>query len=164
MNTFTTDTTRKVSAAEGKVRIEYVGELFDVEYSYRDIDYRKPLKKRRLYISTDEKFDELATWLAPTPCYEDFPYLTFTKYDGTVLTEGTAYTSKGEYPDVDRAWSKHNRAQVRGWKTVIERIEGERFRFSRHAGCSCPCSPGFVGTVAKGGDIYINVTHVGPAA
>jgi hypothetical protein len=37
--------------------------------------------------------------------------------------------------------------------------EGLRFRWSRYAGCSCPCSPGFIvsGYVPKSGDDYFDI-------
>jgi len=75
---------------------------------------------------------------------------------------------KGENADNDKAWRDYNREELRlmreelelalkeakaeaavrdegVWAPVIEALE-MKLRFSRKAGCSCPCSPGFIGT------------------
>lgn len=69
------------------------------------------------------------------------------------------YSAKGDDPDNDKAWKDYNRLEVATMKHFAKRIEGyirktlgdrgifpaeARFDFSRYAGCSCPCSPGFI--------------------
>lgn len=63
------------------------------------------------------------------------------------------HTKRGAFPAVDKAWDKHNREIVRrksivfreGLKAVLkEKHNDVKFRFSRTAGCSCGCSPGFI--------------------
>lgn len=60
---------------------------------------------------------------------------------------------KGEDPDMDKLWSRWNRAEVRVMREDAEKTlfaagidNGEgTLKFSRKAGCSlCPCSPGFI--------------------
>jgi len=60
---------------------------------------------------------------------------------------------RGVDPENDKAYDRFNRAQVRIWKAhLVAAMEeglmpgGERVKpiFSRKAGCSCPCSPGFI--------------------
>jgi hypothetical protein len=82
--------------------------------------------------------------------------------------EQPEYSVKGEDKAIDAAWRKYNREEVRlmtaeleaaktevldrpvdgpdaVWGAVLEALE-QKLRFSQKAGCSCPCSPGFVGT------------------
>lgn len=61
------------------------------------------------------------------------------------------YTVFGEDPENDKAWKKYNRAEVAIMKTKVTNMlhsfvayDGVTVKFSRKAGCSCPCSPGFV--------------------
>lgn len=64
----------------------------------------------------------------------------------------TIYTRRGVFPTVDRAWDEFNRQVVAAQRAVLDdglRALGHRpeemgIQFSRTAGCSCPCSPGFV--------------------
>lgn len=60
---------------------------------------------------------------------------------------------RGVDPENDKAYDRFNKAQVRIWKAhLVAAMEaglvpgGERVtaRFSRKAGCSCTCSPGFI--------------------
>lgn len=65
----------------------------------------------------------------------------------------------GEDPENDRAYDRFNRAYVKAWKAETEAalkelvaleprlaawLDRAKLRFNRHAGCSCPCSPGGV--------------------
>lgn len=61
------------------------------------------------------------------------------------------YTIHGEDPENDKAWKKYNRAEVAIMKTKVTNVlhsfvdyDGVTVKFSRTAGCSCPCSPGFI--------------------
>lgn len=62
----------------------------------------------------------------------------------------TIYSEKGEYPTLDKAWKKYNRMEVKSMTGVLEAackalgLTIESVKFSRFAGCSCPCSPGFI--------------------
>lgn len=60
---------------------------------------------------------------------------------------------RGVDPENDKAYDRFNRAVTRIWKShLVAAMEaglmpgGERVkpRFSKKAGCSCPCSPGFI--------------------
>lgn len=67
-------------------------------------------------------------------------------------------TLRGEAPEVDKAYDAFNRAFTKAWRAEAQAalkalIEAEprlaelgqaKLRFSRFAGCSCPCSPGGV--------------------
>lgn len=84
---------------------------------------------------------------------------------------------RGEDPENDRAYSRFNRAYVKAWRaeaaaalkelTVKEPrlsawLDRAKLKFSRNAGCSCPCSPGGVldsRVLFEGGpvDIHINL-------
>lgn len=77
------------------------------------------------------------------------------------------YSKKGDLPLLDKAWKRFNRAEVEAERKVLDAallaieedfgyISTDEWRFSRHAGCSCPCSPGFVATSSYGKTIYVN--------
>ena len=99
------------------------------------------------------------------PVLEDFPHL------ATQLNKGreedrkykqghVLYTQRGDFPEVDKAWDRANRAYVDAASYHVERVlrtlfhQGDlsgwtnelgKLRFSKKAGCSmCPCSPGWV--------------------
>jgi hypothetical protein len=36
-------------------------------------------------------------------------------------------------------------------------LSNAKFKWSQYAGCSCPCSPGFIADVALGYDIFVDV-------
>jgi hypothetical protein len=60
------------------------------------------------------------------------------------------YTVIGESPENDRLWKQYNREEIKIHKAVASAVSkaDERvtdLKFSRKAGCSCPCSPGFRG-------------------
>jgi hypothetical protein len=67
------------------------------------------------------------------------------------------YSTRGEFPEVDALYRSLNREYgknaVRAAATVVSAlmlddvlgaVTGLTFKFSRKAGCSCPCSPGVV--------------------
>lgn len=76
--------------------------------------------------------------------------------------EQPEYTIKGQDPENDAAWRRYNRAEIKLMRIAIQKgiarfysetdadIAGllgcglDKFDFSRYAGCSCPCSPGFI--------------------
>ena len=70
--------------------------------------------------------------------------------------EQPAFSALGEDAALDAAWRRYNRAELAAMKRVLAAAQptlrellgavadGCRWGFSRKAGCSCPCSPGFV--------------------
>lgn len=64
-----------------------------------------------------------------------------------VWVNGKAVEPQFEHPgygsDEDKAWRRYNREETRLRKQVFDQL-GFTGRFSRKAGCSCGCSPGFV--------------------
>lgn len=73
------------------------------------------------------------------------------------------FSIKGQDKEADRKWKKYNKEEVRLMRVILDDVkEGLRVsgntdheqivemlsnypRFSRKAGCSCSCSPGFIG-------------------
>ena len=62
------------------------------------------------------------------------------------------YSRKGENPELDKAWGKYNKVEVNIQKQLIDHavshgmIEedlAKELKWSRKAGCSCGCSPGW---------------------
>ena len=104
------------------------------------ISYHRPTEKvikTRVYVTdelthaTDEKLQEL---------------LTAERELGD-----QRHSTRGEYPEVDRLYDRLNRSIARVKRTLavdtVRELLGDQYitgRFSRHAGCSCPCSPGVV--------------------
>ena len=63
------------------------------------------------------------------------------------------YSMKGDDPENDKAWRKYNRDKIVAMRELLDDISGWlqsisngdlKYRFSRKAGCSCGCSPGFI--------------------
>ena len=63
------------------------------------------------------------------------------------------YSMKGDDPENDKAWRKYNRDEIVAMRELLDDISGWlqsisngdlKYRFSRKAGCSCGCSPGFI--------------------
>ena len=74
----------------------------------------------------------------------------------------TIYTSLGDYPVLDKAWKKYNRELVKMMKEVAEKANltnesGQplKLNYSRKAGCSCGCSPGFIAENDYNRDIWV---------
>jgi hypothetical protein len=154
------------NSIETTTTMEIAGRAWDVKVSDRRSAYGKRRwnsKKgwyvesvTRIFVSTPDEYDDIfhSVLGAPCPTPEMFP----------ALALESALTHRGEYPEVDKAWNKHNRAYVKGQSAVLsaitEIIEVDEFRYDRHAGCSCPCSPGFIAKSGKnyrGTTIFINV-------
>jgi hypothetical protein len=62
------------------------------------------------------------------------------------------YSRKGENPELDKAWRKYNKIEVNLQRGIIDQavkhgmIEedlAKELKWSRKAGCSCGCSPGW---------------------
>lgn len=74
-------------------------------------------------------------------------------------TEGLAHTLRGQDLEMDKAWNQLNRRVVKNKRDLIQEVVtnplfenlpdeirsalSSKLSFSRYAGCSCPCSPGF---------------------
>lgn len=112
--------------------------------------------RTRVFVSTPDEFDEIFfdVLAAPHPSVEMFP----------ALALESVYTTRKEYPEVDKAWDKHNRAFVKGQQAVLSAVEHltgvTKAKYDRRAGCSCPCSPGFIATEggrSRGAYFWISV-------
>jgi hypothetical protein len=72
---------------------------------------------------------------------------------------------KGEDPENDKAYRDFNRKFAANMKAyaILAQENGEvpnaKLRFSAKAGCSCPCSPGFILDKHSSVDYYITVIH-----
>lgn len=74
---------------------------------------------------------------------------------------------RGVDPENDKAYDKYNKAVIRIQKAHLVAAmeqglipETEELRFSRKAGCSCPCSPGFIANIREGYDYHLTVKVV----
>lgn len=68
------------------------------------------------------------------------------------IIEQPDHSVKGDDPTLDKAWRKYNKAELEMQRIIINRaVEGgmldakfaENLKWSRKAGCSCGCSPGW---------------------
>jgi hypothetical protein len=72
------------------------------------------------------------------------------------------YTTRGESIPMDKAWDKFNREIVAKKKVILRNglaaldLGSPRLLFSRKAGCSCGCSPGFIIASPRNTDVYIS--------
>jgi hypothetical protein len=77
-----------------------------------------------------------------------------------ILGEEPAYSIRGEDKDLDRAWDKYNRRLVSCQRAALEALKAaevldySKASFSRYAGCTCPCSPGWNMTDLKFQGMY----------
>jgi hypothetical protein len=81
------------------------------------------------------------------------------------------YTKRGDYPLLDKAWDAHNKMIVAAKRSALEVVlnaikadtDKLKIKFSRKAGCSCGCSPGFIieGEAPRGTDMFIERKKVG---
>lgn len=76
--------------------------------------------------------------------------------------EHPPYSMKGDDPANDKAWRQFNRKEVAAMRNIMDVVglDVPEWRFSRKAGCSCPCSPGFIRKSWDDAnhDYYITVT------
>lgn len=120
--------------------------MFNVDYSFV-FQYGSDAGRHVLYVD------------APDP--EEFGYPTHPEY-----------CLKGDNEKVDREWRKYNRLAVEIMKAFAfphlkEAMtalginwlpDASEYKFSRKAGCSCGCSPGFTARgVRRGLFVYVNV-------
>lgn len=151
------------------IRAEIAGRLWDIEvcnshspygkgrYSYKQGRYIEPVT--RIFTDTPDEFEDIfySALGAPRPEVGMFPHLALE----------SVYTSRKQYPEVDRAWDRHNRAYIKAQSAVLNAVKEitkvEEFRFDRRAGCTCPCSPGFLaksGENRYGTTIHVNLTPI----
>ena len=74
--------------------------------------------------------------------------------------EHPPYSVKGDDPSNDKAWRRYNKMECELARAAIAATFPEfgKSAFSRYAGCSCPCSPGFISKSLVGGEGSIDVT------
>lgn len=69
----------------------------------------------------------------------------------------------GEDPELDAQWRKYNREEIRlmreAAQATIDAIgwDAGKLSFSRKAGCSCPCSPGFISQAYGSATLFIKI-------
>jgi hypothetical protein len=177
----TTTTTNTNSAAEEWFGIDRGALCLNTTVVYGGLTWDVAITKRsrygersvytRLFIDTPEAFDAIATANHPVPTGAMFPDARRKIYgnDATITYEPfdadqACYTSRGDDVEVDKAWDRHNKAQVAAWQEVLRQVDHHthvgKSRFSRKAGCSCPCSPGFVAANHRHGSFWITVVGV----
>lgn len=85
-----------------------------------------------------------------------------------------SYPIRGDYPETDKMFDRLNRQVIKNERALVEAaiaaspelaalVGSTKLHFSRHAGCSCPCSPGFIAAShieAIVGDRLGNVTDI----
>ena len=76
------------------------------------------------------------------------------------MQKANEFAARGVNPDEDKLFNQLNRQVVKNKRIILneaieavyelgELIDGAKFTFSKHAGCSsCPCSPGFIGNTS----------------
>ncbi len=76
----------------------------------------------------------------------------YLKWNG--ITEQPAMSVKGSNLELDKAWKKYNKAEIAIEKAIIDKAVEEglidfelasALKWSKKAGCSCGCSPGWKG-------------------
>ena len=135
-------------------------------WSWKYGAYQEP--RTRVFVNSPDEFDALATAKAPLPVGGMFPHLTMHYGNGEVIgADETVWTRIGDFPEVDTAWNRHNRAFVKGQASVLRLVADivgvDEFTFSRYAGCTCPCSSGFLaksGRNHKGTTIWVKIEEV----
>jgi hypothetical protein len=80
------------------------------------------------------------------------------------LLDGREFVERLQPEDDHRQWKRYRKQQIDARRGVIAQavLEGKlpdpgRLTFSQKAGCSCPCSPGFI---ADGGKLFGSTTWV----
>jgi hypothetical protein len=103
--------------------------------------HKEMSKKPRASVSMSDNvefhFVEPLKGVADFPQYPDLEYMN---------------TSRGDYPDVDKEFDRFNGQRVAAERMLLKwlmplidaELSKARFDWSNYAGCSCPCSPGFI--------------------
>jgi hypothetical protein len=80
------------------------------------------------------------------------------------------YTTRGEDVANDKAWDSYNRNWTKVSKAAafaaLEKVgvEFKKASFSRRAGCSCPCSPGWIVGETTNMNLWVTIQPVGTHA
>jgi hypothetical protein len=86
------------------------------------------------------------------------------RYSG--ITKRPEYTRKGEFPEIDKEWRRYNKAELQIEKKIIAKavqdglLDAElakELKWSRKAGCSCGCSPGWKSRDYRRQSIWLTV-------
>lgn len=108
------------------------------EVTARVRHWKERIKHARIFVSFDEY--EARHRVHPNPTPEMFPELGLKH----------VYTTRKDFPEVDKAWDAANRDYARMAREVTAQalagvgLSVPKMRYSRHAGCTCPCSPGII--------------------
>lgn len=87
------------------------------------------------------------------------------KTDG--IQEQPAQSSKGDDAELDKAWRKYNKAELKIQKQIINKaVEigqlqesiAKELKWSRKAGCFCGCSPGWISRDYRRQSMWLNLT------
>jgi hypothetical protein len=134
--------------------VHVMDDAYTVKFGY---DYEgRTAPKTRVYVAGES--DPF-----PAPILEDFSHIAELVNRDRVqgmrfAPSDTLYTERGDFPEVDEAWDRHNKATIDAWRyhavrvtnklmalEIISRPADFKLNFSKHAGCTmCPCSPGLV--------------------
>lgn len=117
---------------------------------HRDTERRA--RKTTIYVSGDDRIDE-----APL------------RATATALGLDNIYTQRGDHPVMDAAWDAHNATIVAVKSAHLDLAKGavpwlnlSGAKFSRKAGCSCGCSPGFSVKSGIPMTVSVDVRRVAP--
>jgi hypothetical protein len=86
---------------------------------------------------------------------------------GSGFTKQPEYSHKGEDKALDKEWRKYNKYELLIQKRIIDQAVqdglldkslAEELKWSRKAGCSCGCSPGWVTRDYRRQTIWLTVT------
>jgi len=63
----------------------------------------------------------------------------------------------------DAMWRKYNREEIKIQRDILKQVFPHytgKYSFSRTAGCSCPCSPGFIADPSFGESVHVGLKEV----
>lgn len=127
---------------KGEWTFEYEGDAYEVKVR-PDRDSRRNSINSKAYVCDVDRVE-------PSPSLAEI------HARAVELGAVNGYTVRGAYPEIDKMWDEHNRQIVAakrdlflaalraGDPTWTGLSAGDKLTFSRKAGCSCGCSPGFI--------------------
>jgi len=127
-------------------RVQAGDQYFDVTVTCRRASASRSIPKTRVYVH------------APNP--EDV--------GGMAKPE---YTTRGDDPENDKRWRQYNWQEIKVMRLFADAVLEDACKalgvtelgvihFSRKAGCSCGCSPGFVARKGRGWNVWVDVELV----